>query len=161
MKRNGIINILRLWLWERFSLSKPYKEIIPRNYLHALQMNSFSIEFMNSVANDFNNSKKGIIALPRDERFDMLDNETMFEIIKEWIASGYSETFSGRIQIRGYIRGNYVSDSGEVFNQDSLCIVIEQCTLDELADIAIIIKNKMGIGMVLIKHQESIAIYGV
>ena len=161
MKRNGIINVLRLWLKERFASSKPYKEVIPRNYLHALQMNSFSIEFMESDAIDTNNQQNGVIALPRDERLDILDDETMLEIIKEWITSEYFENFSGRIYIRGCIRGNYVSDSGEVFNQDSLCIIHEQCTLDELADIGVIIKNKMGIEMVLIKHQESNAIYGV
>lgn len=158
MKRNGIINVLRLWLRERFSESKPFKEIIPRNYLHALQMNSFSIELLDSTYID--HQLKGVIALPRDERYDVLDDETMLEIIKEWITSEYSENFSERIHIRGCIRGNYVSDTGEVFNQDSFCIILEQCTLAELADIGIIIKNKMVTEMVLIKHQESNAIYG-
>lgn len=151
---------MRLWFWEKFGQSIPYKEIIPRNYFHALQMNSFSIEFMDSEEIDSNNGKKGMIALPRDERYDVLDDETMLVIIKDWIACGYSEKVAGAIQIKPCIRGNYVSDRGEVFNQDSLCIIVEQCSLVELAEIGIIIKNKMGIEMVLIQHQESNAIYG-
>jgi hypothetical protein len=154
MKRNGIINVLRLWFWEKFGPSKLYKEIIPRNYFHALQMNSFSIELMDSNAIDSNNQPKGVIALPRDECHDVLDYETMLEMIKDLIACGFSEDVANSIQIKACIRGNYVSDTGEVFNQDSLCIIVEQCTLSELANIATIIKNKMRIEMVLIKHQE-------
>lgn len=160
MKRNGIINVLRLWLWEKFGPSKPYKEIIPRNYFHALQMNSFSIEFMDSEKKDSNNGKKGVIALPRNECYDLLDDETMLEIIKDWIACGYSENVACTIQIKPCIRGNYVSDTGEVFNQDSLCIIVEQCTLAELGDIGMVIKNMMGADMVLIKHQEPNRTYG-
>lgn len=161
MKRNGIVNLLRLWFLERFGPAKPYKEIIPRNYFHALQMNSFSIEFMDSEKKDSNNGKKGVIALPRNECYDLLDDETMLEIIKDWIACGYSENVACTIQINLCIRGNYVSDTGEVFNQDSHCIIVEQCTPTELADIGMIIKDKMGTEMVLIKHQDSYAIYGI
>ena len=161
MKRNGIINVLRLWLLERFAASKPYKEIVPRNFFHALQMNSFSIECMYSEERQSTNLAKGVIALPRDECYDVLDDETMFEIIKDWMAPGYSENFSCSIQIKPCIRGKYVSDSGEAFNQDSLCIILEKCSLSDLADLGRVIKNRLGAEMVLIKHQDSHRMYGV
>ena len=161
MKRNGVINVLRLWLLERFVASKPYKEIVPRNYFHALQMNSFSIEFMYSGERKSNNLAKGVIALPRDECYDVFNDETMLEIIKDCFAACYGDTVMYSMQIKQCIRGKYVSDSGEVFNQDSLCIILEQCSLAELADIGIVIKNKMGAEMVLIKHRDSPGMYGV
>ncbi len=161
MKRNGIINVLRLWLLERFTASKPYKEIVPRNYFHALQMNSFSIEFMYSEEIQSNNLAIGVIALPRDECYDVLDDETMFEIIKDCFAACYGDTVTNSLQIKQCIRGKYVSDSGQVFNQDSLCIILKQCSIAELADLGRVIKNKMGAEMVLIKHQDSHGMYGV
>jgi len=160
MKRNGIINLLRLWLLERFASSKPYKEIIPRNYFHALQMNSFSIELLDSEGVQSNNLAKGVIALPRDECYDIIDDETMLEIIKDWLTC-YGETLTYSMQIIQCIRGKYVSDSGEIFNQDSICILFEQCSLAELADLGRFIRNKMGTEMVLIKHRDSHGIYGV
>ena len=160
MKRNGIINLLRLWLLERFASSKPYKEIIPRNYFHALQMNSFSIELLDSEGVQSNNLAKGVIALPRDECYDIIDDETMLEIIKDWLTC-YGETLTYSMQIIQCIRGKYVSDSGEIFNQDSLCILFKQCSLAELADLGRFIRNKMGTEMVLIKHQYSHRMYGV
>ncbi|MFM6956772.1 MAG: hypothetical protein ACKOX1_09515 [Ignavibacteria bacterium] len=161
MKRNGIVNLLRLWFLERFGPAKPYKEIIPRNYFHALQMNSFVIDFMDSNSIHFNNPMIGVIVLPYDQRYNVLDDETISNIIKDWIACGFSEDVANSIQIKACIRGKYVSDTGEVFNQDSHCIIVEQCTLTELADIGMIIKDKMGTKMVLIKHQDSNAIYGI
>jgi len=161
MKRNGIVNLLRLWFLERFGPAKPYKEIIPRNYFHALQMNSFTIDFMDSYSIHFNNPMIEVIVVPHDQRYDVLDDETICNIIKDWIACGYSDDVANSIQIKPCIRGNYVSETGEIFNQDSLCIIVEQCTLTELADIGMIIKDKMGTEMVLIKHQDSHRMYGV
>ena len=105
MKRNGVINVLRLWLLERFTASKPYKEIVPRNYFHALQMNSFSIEFMYSEEIQSNNLAIGVIALPRDECYDVLDDETMFEIIKDCFAACYGDTVTNSLQIKQCIEG--------------------------------------------------------
>lgn len=43
MKRNGFLNLLRVTFKDFLYEKKMYEEIVPRNYFHALQMNSFSI----------------------------------------------------------------------------------------------------------------------
>jgi len=163
MKRNGIINFVRCWLIETFGESSPYKEIIPRNYLHALQMNSFSIEktFLYGDGLIEGTTDLGIVILPYDEHFTLIDDCTMLEIFKTWIESEYENTYTNAMGLKHCIKGIYVSDSGSIFNQYSTCIVFEYSTMKSLADMAILIKQKIGADIVLIHHQTSHRIYGV
>lgn len=44
MRRNGFLNLLRVTFKDFLYEKKMYEEIVPRNYFHALQMNSFSVD---------------------------------------------------------------------------------------------------------------------
>ena len=44
MKRNGFLNLLRVTFKDFLYEKKMYEEVVPRNFFHALQMNSFSID---------------------------------------------------------------------------------------------------------------------
>jgi hypothetical protein len=47
MKRNGFLNLLRVTFKDFLYEKKMYEEVVPRNFFHALQMNSFSIDRTN------------------------------------------------------------------------------------------------------------------
>ena len=163
MKRNGLVNLIRCWFIERFGETKPYKEIIPRNYFHALQMNSFSIAKSNiqEAGIDSGNQKFGIIVLPYDKQYELIEDDTMLEIIKQWIELEYKNNLPTQMRIIPSIRGTYIADTGEIFNQASICLVLSMCEITVLAELAIIIKNKLSAEIVLFQPCGSHKIYGV
>lgn len=163
MKRNGIINLVRCWLIETFGESSPYKEIIPRNYLHALQMNSFSLRRTTTHGDGISecNHEFGIIILPYNEHYDLIDDYAMLEIIKSWIEPEIEDPIVNTMRIEYCIVGRYVADSGETFNDRSLCLYLSNVQMLALAKLAFTIKNKSGLGIVLFQKSGSHKIYGI
>ena len=163
MKRNGIVNLLRCWFNERFGETKPYKEIIPRNYFHALQMNAFSIVKSNKQGEgiDTDNQEYEVIVLPYDEQYELIQDDTMLEIVNQWIELECKNKLPNQMKIAPSIRGAYIADTGEIFNQSSICILLSKCEIIEIAELAIVIKNKLNAGIVLFQSCGSYKIYGV
>jgi hypothetical protein len=155
MKRNGIVNLVRVWLKEIFSGNQQYIEIIPRNYFHALQMNEFSILSFEKHTKESKKQSCGVIVLPHNENIDLLDDHTMKSIIYDWFIAGCQYKSTYELQVNKCIRGVYHADSGEVFNKHSFSVIVDVDTLEELADLAVILKDKLSIGMIMIQMNDS------
>jgi len=160
MKRNGIINVLRLWLLQIFGDDKQYFEIVPRNYFHALQMNSFRIELREECEDAHaGNDAYGYIILPFDEQYEVLDNQTLLLIIKDWL-SDYSNEIQF-MRIGACVRGEYISDSGEVFNERSISLIMDKAMPEIMISIAKRLKLNIGCTMIIIKVENSLKIWGI
>lgn len=160
MKRNGIVNLIRLWLKNTFGAQLSAIVIIPRNYFHALQMNSFHIDLTKECEIDhIRDTSIGFIVLPFDEQYALLDNHAMLHIIKDWLSSGIEACKS--IKIGDCVRGSYVSDSGEIFNEQSITLIVYNLSFDELIHCAEELKIHIGCNLILIKIHNSPKMYGV
>jgi len=160
MKRNGIVNLVRLWLKKTFCAQLSAIEIIPRNYFHALQMNSFHIDLTKECEIDhIRDTSIGFIVLPFDEQYALLDNQTMLHIIKDWLPSGIEGCKS--IKIGDCVRGSYISDSGEIFNERSITLIVHKLSFEELTHCAKEVKIHIGCNLIIIKKNNSPKMYGV
>jgi hypothetical protein len=160
MKRNGIVNLVRLWLKKSFGTQLSANEIIPRNYFHALQMNSFRIDLAEECEIDhICDTSIGFIVLPIDDQYEFIDNQTMLHIIKDWLPSGIVDYKS--IKVGSCVRGSYISDSGEIFNERSITLIVHDSSIEELIHCAEELKIHIGCNLILIKIHNSPKMFGV
>jgi hypothetical protein len=126
-------------------------------------MNSFSIVESKIYGEGIvsGNQKYGIIVLPYDKNYELIEDDAMLEIVKQWIELKYKNNLPTLMRIVSSIRGTYIADSGEIFNEASVCLLLSLCEVNALAELAIIIKNKSSSGLVLFQACGSHKIYGV